>query len=212
MKNNKLELITKIVFFGAVWGILEATLGYVLHFLPMLISGTLMFPLVMYVLYRAYKSTDSRKAVFFVGLIAIMIKSTNLFLPMLPAAKTINPMIAMFVQSLLVFILIPLLESDKQVNKVSAVVVASLGWRLVVIGYYAVNYLTTGFLSFYLESFNSIFTFVAIDGLVSALLAIVLLLSLGDIKVTKKIDSVHINPLISAAVFALAIILTLVKF
>ncbi|QLY39500.1 hypothetical protein HF295_00935 [Hujiaoplasma nucleasis] len=212
MKKNKIQLLAKVVLFGGFWGLLEATLGYVLHFLPMLISGTLMFPLVVFVLYRAYKSTGSRKALLFVGLVAILIKSSNLLLPFLPAAKTINPMIAMFLQSLIVFAVIPLLESKKPLQLTSGILIASLGWRIGVIAYYGVNYLITGFLSFYLQSLTSVFTFIVTDGLVSALLAIFIFVAIRDIKIMKKLDSMRINPLISAAIFAIAIILTLVKF
>ncbi|MFP4477906.1 MAG: hypothetical protein ACLFPM_00575 [Candidatus Izemoplasmatales bacterium] len=212
MKNNKLELIVKIVFFGALWGVVEASLGYVLHFLPMLISGTIMFPIVIFILYHAYKSMGTRKAIFFVGMIAIAIKSTNLLLPMLPAVKTINPMIAMFLQTLLVFAIIPMLESDNNIAKVSAVMVASIGWRLGVIGYFIVNYYMTGFFSFRLESFETIFTFTAIEGLVSGLLAIVLVIGLNKIKSFRKIDRINIHPLVSALTLVLALVFTLIKF
>ncbi|MDA3931516.1 MAG: hypothetical protein PF513_02130 [Tenericutes bacterium] len=212
MENNKLEVLVKIIFFGALWGVIEATLGYVLHFLPMLISGTLMFPIVIFVLYRAYKSIGSRKAIFYVGMIAIMIKSTNLLLPMLPAAKTINPMISMFLQSLLVFAVIPMLESDNNIAKVSGVMITSVGWRLGVMGYLVMNYYATGFLSFRLESFESIFTFTAIDGFLSGLLAIALVVGLSKLKSINKIDRIQIHPLVSAVTLVLAVVFTLIKF
>ena len=65
MKN--LDKISMIVFFGAIWGLVEATIGYALHLLPALIAGSVMFPIVMFILYHAYKSLSSRKAIFFVG-------------------------------------------------------------------------------------------------------------------------------------------------
>ncbi len=50
---NKKELWTTIVFFGGLWGgLLEATLGYVLHLVPAYISGIIMFPIALGLLAR----------------------------------------------------------------------------------------------------------------------------------------------------------------
>lgn len=212
MNNKRWEIVVKIIFFGAIWGIIEATLGYALHLLPALIAGSLMFPLVMLVLYKAYQNIGSRKAVLFVGMVAILIKATNLFLPMLPPAKTINPMIAMFLQSLLVFAVIPMLSSEKPLNKITGIMVASFSWRLGMIGYYLFNALNSGFIDFRIASFNPGFSFVVIEGLLSAALAIILLFATNKIKVMDKINTLRINPLVSSAILALALFLTIVKF
>ncbi|MDT8336188.1 MAG: hypothetical protein RQ856_00015 [Candidatus Izemoplasmatales bacterium] len=210
--NKRWELVFKIIFFGAVWGIIEATLGYALHLLPALIAGSLMFPLVMLVLYKAHQSIESRKAIMFVGIVAILIKATNLFLPMLPPAKTINPMIAMFLQSLLVFAVIPILTSDKPFNKVSAIAFVSVTWRLGMVGYYLFNAVTNGFIDFRIASFDPAFSFIVIEGLISAALAIVLLFATNQIKVMDKINRMRINPVVSTVLLAIAVFLTLVKF
>ena len=212
MKNKTWETITKIIFFGAIWGIIEATLGYALHFLPALIAGSVMFPLVMFILYHAYKSLGSRKAIILVGAVAIMIKATNLFLPLLNPAKAINPMIAMFIQSLLAFAVMPMLSSDKVLNKFSGVVIASLGWRMAMVGYYAFNYATTGFMDFRIASFNPAFTFIVTEGLISAVFATGLIYLTNPIKALAKLDRSKINPLISTALLVIALVLTLVKF
>ena len=210
MKN--LDKISKIVFFGAIWGLIEATIGYALHLLPALIAGSVMFPIVMFILYHAYKSLSSRKAIFFVGLVAILIKSTNLFLPFLLPAKTINPMIAMAIQTLLVFAVIPLFESKKLSVKITSLVLVSIGWRLVMIGYYGVNYLATDFLDFRLRAFESAFSFVITEGLISGAFAVLLLFATNPLKALAKFDRTRISPIISTAVLVIAVVLTLVKF
>ncbi len=212
MKNKTWETIVKITFFGAIWGIIEATLGYALHFLPALIAGSIMFPMVMFILYHAYKSLGSRKAIILVGVVAIMIKATNLFLPLLNPAKAINPMIAMFIQSLLAFAIMPMLNSDKVVQKVSGVVIASISWRLVMVLYYAFNYATTGFMDFRIASFDPAFSFVVTEGLISAVFAIGLIYLTNPIKSLSKLDKTRISPLISTALLVIALVLTLVKF
>lgn len=210
MKN--LDKISKIIFFGAIWGLIEATLGYALHLLPALIAGSIMFPIVMFILYHAYKSLSSRKAIFFVGLVAILIKSTNLFLPFLFPAKTINPMIAMAIQTLLVFAVIPLFESKKLSVKITSIVLVSVAWRLVMIGYYGVNYLMTDFLDFRIRGFEPAISFVITEGLISGAFASLLIFATNPLKALAKFDRTRINPIISTAVLVIAIVLTLVKF
>ena len=56
-KKKALKLAAQIVFFGALWGITEATLGFLLHFLPPTIAGIVMFPIAVLILVKAYKAT-----------------------------------------------------------------------------------------------------------------------------------------------------------
>jgi hypothetical protein len=209
MKNSKVEFITKIIFFGSLWGFLEATLGYVLHFVPALISGSIMFPIVLLILYKAYASLGSRKAIFFVAMVAMMIKSVNLLLPFLHPARTINPMVAMFLEASLVFAIIPMLESDKLSVKVSSIVAASLVWRLAFVGYQGINFLATGFLAKYLESFSSAVSFIILEGLTGTVLALVAFLLLEKTYFLKKQEDFKISPLVSYSMLILAIIFTL---
>lgn len=212
MKKNHLEFIAKIVFFGAVWGLVEATLGYALHLLPALIAGSVMFPIVMAILYQVYKSLDSRKAILFVGLVAILIKSSNLLLPFLFPAKTINPMIAMFIQTLLAFAFIPNMSASTLTKKVLILTGISLTWRLGMIGYYAINYLATSFLDFRIASFDSGISFVLYEGVISGALAIILVIGFEKFKIMDRVKNLRINPIISTAVLALALFFTLYKF
>ncbi|PKK95207.1 MAG: hypothetical protein CVV60_02390, partial [Tenericutes bacterium HGW-Tenericutes-5] len=169
-------------------------------------------PIVTFILYHAYKSLSSRKAIFFVGLVAILIKATNLFLPFLFPAKTINPMIAMAIQTLLVFAVIPLFESKKLSVKITSIVLVSVAWRLVMIGYYGMNYLMTDFLDFRIRGFEPAISFVITEGLISGAFAVLLVLATNPLKALAKFDRSRISPIISTAVLVIAIVLTLVKF
>ena len=209
MQNNKFQIFIKIIFFGALWGALEASLGYVLHFIPGYLSGSVMFPIVLFILYRAYKSLGTKKAIVWVAFVAIGIKSLNLLLPFMPPAKTINPMIAMFLEAGLVFAVIPLISSNKLSSKFSGVLVAGLVWRVLYVGYQGINYLVTGFLSNYLKSFSMSFEFVIIYGLIGSFLAILVLLLTEKKIVIQKLDRLRINPMVSFGLLMLAIILTL---
>jgi hypothetical protein len=208
MKNNRLQFITKIIFFGSIWGILEATLGYVLHFVPALISGSIMFPIVLFILYRAYKSLGSRDAILYIAMIAVMIKATNLFLPYLHPARTINPMVSMFLEASLVFAVIPMMESKKLSTNILGVVGASLVWRLLFVGYQALNYALTGYLAVYLSSVSEFLSFVVLYGLFGTVLSIGVLFILKKVSF-KRLDEFKLNPAISMALLILAVVLTL---
>jgi len=210
MKTKKIEFISQIIFFGAIWGLLEATLGYVLHLLPALIAGSIMFPIAIFILFKAYKNTQSRYAILMIGILAMMIKSMNLMLPGHPA-KTINPMIAMFIQSLIAFGVIPMFDKGHLTQKISLIIVMSVGWRMGMMFYYGYNYLTTNFLDFRLASFTSGFEFILIEGLISGVIAGLLVIG-GDLLINRSFKKLTLNPMISVFILILAVFFTLYKF
>jgi len=209
MKNKRLDVVAKIIFYGSIWGLLEATLGYVLHLIPGYFSGSIMFPIVLFILYRAYKSLGSRKAIFFVAMIAIMIKSVNLLMPFLIPARTINPMIAMFLEAGLVFAVIPMLDSDRLTHKITAVFAASILWRVAFIGYQGINYLMTDFVSYYIRSFTLAIDFILIYGLLGSLIAFVMFTLSEKSSVIKRFDQLKISPVVSFELLILALVFTL---
>jgi hypothetical protein len=138
-----------------------------------------------------------------------MIKSVNFLLPFLHPARTINPMVAMFLEASLVFAIIPMLESDKISVKVSSIVAASLVWRLAFVGYQGINFLATGFLAKYLESFSSAVSFILFEGLAGTVLALLAFLLLEKTVFLKKQIDFKVSPLVSYSMLILAIIFTL---
>ena len=120
MKDKKIKLISAIIFYGAIWGFLEATLGYSLQYLPSIISGTIMFPIATVILINAYNKTGSRVALLYIGVIAASIKAVDFFMPFISVGKTFNPMIAIIVESFLVVAVVTYLTSDKITHNVAA--------------------------------------------------------------------------------------------
>ncbi|MDY0139376.1 MAG: hypothetical protein RBR50_06745, partial [Candidatus Izemoplasmatales bacterium] len=96
--------------------------------------------------------------------------------------------------------------------KSSGIIIASIGWRLGMIGYYFYNNLTTGFLDFRIASFEQGMSFVLYEGVVSGLLALVIILLTNPMKSLARIDKIRINPIVSTTLLVLALIFTLVKF
>ncbi len=211
MKQNKTKLLLSILFFGGMWGIVEATVGYLLHFLPILLSGTLMFPFVTYILMKTYRTTNSKISLLWVGVVAAMIKSVNLFLPQFSIFKTINPMISIILEALMVMAVLKVFEKDDLRAKLVAFPLASMAWRALFLVTAGAQYFMNGFLSSYLTSFYPAFEFIVIYGLISGLVIDLVIVAIS-IRKTKFFKSVRFNitPALSALSIILAVVLTLV--
>lgn len=129
MKTNK-NLWMIILFYAALWGLAEASLGYVLHFLPCGFAGMIMFPIGFYLMYNAYKFSGQRSTVLLVGLIAALIKTVDLILPLTSPMSVLNPVSSILIESLLVFGAVSLFEGKRAVP---AVFLMSSGWILLFI-------------------------------------------------------------------------------
>ena len=208
----KKQNIPAIIFFGAIWGIIEATLGYLLHLLPIsiYISGSVMFPVVAYILYKAYAVTKSKPDLLSIGLIAALIKAINFLMPFGSPFKIINPMLSIIMESLMVVLVISLLNKKDVFSKTSGFLLASFGWRLLYLGYMGVQFFMTGFISDYLVSFSAAFDYVVVYGLISTAFALAFVyLDQLAIKNFKFKSIKNINPLISVAALLVAIVLTI---
>ncbi len=101
-KNN----LVSILVIGSFWGITEATVGYLMHLISLFtfygLSGIIMTMIAVYFMRMAYRTTGKVSSIFYVSIVAASIKLFDLALPFLPAAKTINPAIAILSESLAV--------------------------------------------------------------------------------------------------------------
>lgn len=84
-KQFRLKLLFNVLFWGALWGIVEATLGTILH-LPgidgagiYLASSAVILPIAYYLMANCYKRTNSFYAVYLMGVLAASIKLTTAF-------------------------------------------------------------------------------------------------------------------------------------
>jgi hypothetical protein len=204
---KKQALFMYVLFFGSIWGILEATLGYGLQFLPELVSGSIMFPIGATIMIYAYKNTGSKKAMLYVALIAASIKSVNFLLPGLMPIKTYNPMIAIMLQGFAMVTIIALFNQKSLVAKISSFVIASILWRgLFLINIY-INNALTGFNFRQLSSTSAMNEFVIIYGLMGALF--LTLLYIGLIKLNKNmLLNFKLNPLMAYSTAFIALLLT----
>jgi len=202
-KKINLKLVSQIIFFGAIWGITEATIGFLLHFLPPTIAGLVMFPVAAFILVKAYKATGSRASMIYVGLIAAGIKAVNFLIPGMMPFKIINPMVSIVMESLLVAAVYPLFSKASWNSKLAGAVIASVGWRTGYILYMAVQFIITGFISKYIATPVDIINFVVLNGLASGLLVF------GALKIEPKITlkTFKFKPVyaLAALVFAISL-------
>jgi hypothetical protein len=209
MENKKFKLLTQIIFYGALWGFIEATLGYALHWIPTLIAGTIMFPIASVILLRAYNKTNSKKALLYIGMVAASIKSIDLFLPSYSIFKTINPMVSIVLESLLVFAVVMMFTSEKITNKIAAAQIASIGWRVGYVAFMAAQFAFTGFVAYSISSFAHVLEFVVLSGVIGGLLAtgLIYLDSSLKYKFNFKLD---IKPAFAAGLLLIAAVATFI--
>ncbi len=205
--NRNIALISTIVFFGAFWGVLEATLGYLLHLIPVpFLAGSIMFPLATLILIYAFKHTNSKKALLAVGVIAASIKALNFFMPM-NHWGIINPMISIVLETLMVVAVANFLISRNLKHQILGFVGASVAWRGAYLVWFGVQFAATGFLAEQVSSFGNALTFTVLQGVFSGALAFALLRGFTFFE-TRSALSLRIRPIGATFMLALAAVLT----
>ena len=98
------KLVMSVLLWGGLWGITEATVGCVLHLLPLKAYGWLFwYPIVFFFMDRAYRSTGSSAAILAVAALSAGIKMLNLLLP-IRVDMVLNPSISILLEGLALFV------------------------------------------------------------------------------------------------------------
>lgn len=127
MKRN----ISVVIFWGAIWGLVEATLGYVLHSFSFSVGWFFWFPLAFFFMERTFKRTGSLMSVLYTSAIAASIKLINFLLPT-RIDKVINPAVSILLEGLTVFAVFFIIERKKDFFRFKYVeaLTMSVGWRV----------------------------------------------------------------------------------
>ncbi len=125
-----------IIFWGGVWGLVEATLGYILHQFSLSIGWLLWFPLAFYFMNKVYKRTKSPGSILCVSFTAALIKLIDFLLPT-RIDRIINPAVSILLEGLIVFVIFKVIEQKNDFFrfKYLEILAASIGWRLLYIAY-----------------------------------------------------------------------------
>lgn len=172
MKNNQAaELQLTAVFYGALWGILEASLGHFLHYIPLPLSGFIMFPLAYLLMRRAFRVTGDSRVIFLMGFIAAGIKLVDLAIPGLPAVKTINPAMALLIEAMAVGVFYSV--RMPQTALVPRILGINFSWRLFFLGFaFLIDRFTSAEVGL-VQSSRAVFIFLLLNGILSAVLTLV---------------------------------------
>ena len=182
MKKNKrpfTEILVPIILTGALWGIFEATVGYLLHLLPMRIGFLVWYPTAVFFLMTAYQTTGQKLAVLWVAVMASAIKLLNLMLPG-RIDYIINPAVAILFESLAVFIALYAVEHIQWARTTQGILLLSIGmntfWRVLYLGYLA--FVVPAWIRevSVLKSGSDLLRFMVIDHLSSSLVVFAVLL------------------------------------
>lgn len=130
--------VTTILFWGALWGIMESTLGYVLHIFSIALPGLpgmLMFPIAFIFMHRVYDSTGNPASVVQIAIVAALIKLTDLFFGGLIPIYVINPALSLLMEGMAVAIVIHFVNRRKVSIQFSHGFTMGLIWRAMFLGY-----------------------------------------------------------------------------
>lgn len=106
MKRELMHTASIVLVAGSTWGILEATLGWLLHQIHLPIAGAVMFPIGLSIMVTAHQMTPKKGVVLAIGMVAALIKMINLLLPG-ALLKTVNPAMSIIIEACIIQLLIP---------------------------------------------------------------------------------------------------------
>ncbi len=123
--------ISLIVFWGAAWGTIEATLGTLLHAADFNMGWLLWFPIAFYFMNKVYKLTGKCESIILISIIAASIKLIDLALP-IRIDKVVNPSASILLEGLVVFITFKIMNKYSNLFKFKILefTVICLSWRI----------------------------------------------------------------------------------
>lgn len=121
------------IFYGALWGIIEATLGYLVH-LTNISSTFVLLPIAFFFMRQVYKATGKINSILFISIISCSIKLLDIFTN-IRLDKVFNPAISILLEGFafagLVFF-VKKLETKKSINKIQKyglIFIMNTAWR-----------------------------------------------------------------------------------
>lgn len=134
-RREKYSVFLNIVAWSAMWGIFEATVGYVLHALSFGFGWLVWYPAACFFMAGVYRKTRWAPAIFLTGLLSASIKMLNLFLPG-SIDRVINPAVSIIFEALAMAAVITaanhLFEQrgKNMLAKAASALSMNTGWRL----------------------------------------------------------------------------------
>lgn len=210
--RKDLKILAIIVSCGALWGLVEATLGLVLHQGLATITGLILFPIGFFWMTLGQKASGWRGAPITIAAIAALVKLVDLLVPGTPWIKVINPAVAILMEGALVLVFFSGMASSGQLSRwwstAGRAAAASFGWR----GLYLIYLVVLASFGLKIRLFQAgtmeVVRFLSIDGLANALLVFTLYLGLERIKVQRLRLGWAQNPMGAMVLLVVAFVVT----
>lgn len=208
--NDFLMNISTAIFWGSLWGIMEATLGYLLHKINFSFGWCIWFPMAFYFMDKIYRQVKKAQYVLYGALITSIIKLADLFIET-RADKVINPSVSIILEATAIFAVYKIVESNHKKIGIAAVTVVNFLWR----GLYIVYLLLApkSFLAISpLRGINPLLQFILVES--TANIAIIMLYVVFKDKFEKESVKestalIRIKPIASFMMFIVAVTLQL---
>lgn len=101
-----------ILFFGSLWGIIEATLGWLLHLFHFKGTSFIVLPFAITFMFLAIRKSGTPKAAFGVAIVASVIKLSNLFIGSVPVYWVVNPAVSILLEGIAFYLVYRLVHKQ----------------------------------------------------------------------------------------------------
>lgn len=130
------KTISSIILIGSIWGIIEATIGHVLHMFTLGIGWLLWYPIAFFILDTVYRMTRKTYSILFTAMIASTIKMIDIFFT--PRYDyVINPAVSIILEALTLYVIynhILVKEKDVELDFFK-IMSACIGWKFLYLSY-----------------------------------------------------------------------------
>jgi len=174
MTKSRIDIFKQIFFWGVLWGVLESSLGFILHYFHLPLIGLLLFPVGFFCMYMAAKSTGKSSIAMSVAVVAATIKLSNLFFtPIL--LDVINPVFSILLEGAVSFLFLRIVQRGTVYQKSSSLrllrifslaLIISFSWHIIFVLF---QNMLVSFVTFDLLLEKKILNFLIYDTLVSTL-------------------------------------------
>lgn len=127
--------ITTFLFWGSIWGIAEATIGWLLHVLHVHAVGFWMYPISLACMLAAYRASGRTSWICYVAIVAGLIKLTDLLIP-IPAFHIVNASIHIMLEGVAVALFVKMAASWRlnlpvaYLSALGCLLASGYAWRL----------------------------------------------------------------------------------
>ncbi|WP_123053936.1 hypothetical protein [Clostridium sp. JN-1] len=198
-----------VVFFGSLWGIVEATLGYLLHRMDLSVGWCIWFPLAFYFLDKIYRKTGEAWCVLYGGFIAAAIKLTDLFIEP-NVIKVVNPAASIIFEAASLVLLYKIIEKKNKKIGILDIAGVNVAWRAIFLTYIFVFMPKSVILTSQLRALSPFLKFMLLESAANTIIIEAYIIAREKFsrkQVEKRKGGIVAKVTLSIAMFSFAIIL-----